>query len=152
MLNDDDNNMLSAFAAEGVEYLMIGAFAVAAYGLPPATGDMDLWVRPTPQNAKRIMRALRRFGAPMARLSKSDFATPDIVFQIGVAPRRIDILTSIAGVSFDKAWPVRAVQNVGGTQVNGISRDHLMVNKLAAGRPKDRADVRALQRRKKKNG
>jgi hypothetical protein len=152
MFNDDYSDMLSAFAEEGVEYMVVGAFAVAAYGLPRATGDMDLWVRPTPENAERITRALQRFGASMAQISASDFVTPEIVFQIGVAPRRIDILTSIAGVTFDEAWPVRTVQSVGGTVVNVISRDHLIANKRAAGRPKDRADVRALQRRMKSGG
>ncbi len=150
MLNDDYSDMLSAFAAEGVEYLMVGAFAVAAHGMPRATGDMDLWVRPTPDNAARVMRALRRFGAPLQGVQERDLATPGIVFQIGVAPRRIDILTSLSGVTFEEAWPARVTVDVAGASVSVLGLVHLIANKRAVGRPKDRSDVRALQRKVRK--
>lgn len=152
MLNEDYSDMLSEFDAAGVEYLLIGAFAMAAHGLPRATGHMDIWVRPTPENAARTMEALRRFGAPLAQVTERDFATPDVVFQIGVAPRRIDILTRIAGVEFDDAWASRLTTEVGGVAVNVLSKEHLLTNKRIVGRPKDRADVRALERRADRRG
>jgi hypothetical protein len=152
MLNEDYRDMLSEFDAAGVEYLIVGAFAVAAHGLPRATGDMDLWVRPTPENSVRVMEALRLFGAPLNRVTERDFATPGVVFQIGVAPRRIDILTCIAGVTFDDAWASRLRVEVEDVPVNVLSKEHLLVNKRIAGRPKDRADVRALERRSRRRG
>jgi len=147
MLNEDYRDMLSEFDAAGVEYLLVGGFAVAAHGWPRATGDMDLWVRPTPDNARRVMRALERFGAPVSDVSERDFQTPDIILQIGVSPRRIDIMTSVTGVDFDEAWRMRLVTEVGGLRVNVIGKDHLIANKSLTARPKDRADVRALRRK-----
>ena len=107
MLNPDYRDMLSAFSGEKVEYLLVGAYAMAVHGLPRATGDIDLWVRRTSQNAQRIVRALALFGAPLSRITADDFTKDDVVFQIGVVPRRIDILTSVSGVGFDEAWPER---------------------------------------------
>jgi hypothetical protein len=105
MLNPDFSDMLSAFTGESVEYLVVGAYALAAHGVPRATGDLDFWIRPTPENASRVLRALAAFGAPTADLALDDLTTPDLVFQIGVEPNRIDILTSIDGVTFDEAGP-----------------------------------------------
>ena len=104
MLNPDFRDMLSALSAEGAEFLLVGAFAMAVHGYPRATGDMDIWIRPSDENAGRVWRALRQFKAPMRNLSVEDLKSPDTVFQIGVAPRRIDLLTSIDGVEFDDAW------------------------------------------------
>ncbi len=143
-MNPDFTDMLSAFFAEGVEFLVVGAHAVAAYGHPRATGDLDLWVRASPDNAQRVMRALRRFGAPLHDLTPEDLSTPDIVFQVGLPPRRIDILTSISGVDFDAAWRGRTTLRVGGLELPFISRDDLLANKRASGRPKDLADIWAL--------
>lgn len=145
MLNPDYRDMLSALSEEGVEFLLIGAFALAAHGLPRATGDIDIWVRPSGENAERVWRALRRFGAPTQDLTAGDLAAPDMVFQIGVAPRRIDLLTSIDGVSFDEAWPQRAMVEVEGLRLPVIGRAHLSQNKRAAGRPKDLADLAWLE-------
>jgi hypothetical protein len=99
--------MLSAFADAEVEYLLVGAYALAAHGHPRATGDMDLWVRRSSENAERVLQALSVFGAPLSDVETEDFQTPDTVFQIGVSPRRIDILTTISGVDFQEAWPER---------------------------------------------
>lgn len=104
MLNPDYRDMLSAFEDESVEYLVVGAYALAAHGAPRATGDLDLWIRPSPDNADRAFRALEAFGAPTHDLTVDDLTDPNLVFQVGIEPRRIDILSSITGVSFDEAW------------------------------------------------
>jgi len=145
LLNPDFRDMLSALCAEDVEFLLVGAYALAAHGYPRATGDMDIWIRCSDENTRRIWQALQRFGAPLADLTLDDLKTPDTVFQIGVAPRRIDILTSIDGVEFDEAWPQRRIIEVEGQTFAVISRDHLLQNKKASGRPKDLADVTWLE-------
>jgi hypothetical protein len=137
--------MLSALNDAGTEYLVVGAYALAAYGMPRATGDIDIWIRPTPENAQRVWRALQTFGAPLSRISVEDFTTPDLVFQIGIAPRRIDILTSISGVDFSEAWNARKSLEVASQFLNILSRHHLIMNKRAAGRPKDLADLAWLE-------
>ena len=146
MLNLDYRDMLSAFAEAKVEYLLIGAYALAVHGHPRATGDIDLWVRSTRENAERVMQALDVFGAPLSQVSLDDFERPSTVFQIGVSPRRIDILTSIDGVTFDEAWPERVEVTVEGVSITVISRQHLIQNKRAVGRPQDEADIDHLER------
>ena len=141
MLNPDYLDMLSAFEEEDVKYLLVGAYALAVHGHARATGDIDLWVETSEDNAARVMAALRRFGAPLRQIAERDFETPGIVFQIGVAPRRIDILTTIDAVDFDAAWPERVVVEVAGLRVPVISRHHLLQNKRATGRPQDQADA-----------
>lgn len=145
MLNPDYSDILSAFADAEVEYLVIGAYALAAHGHPRATGDIDLWVRSMPENAQRVMEALSAFGAPLAEVSREDFETPDTVFQIGVSPRRIDILTTIEGVQFADAWPDRVEIEVEGVPVFVIGREHFIQNKQALGRSQDLADVERLR-------
>jgi hypothetical protein len=145
-VNPDFRDMLSALCAEGAEFLLVGAYALAAHGFPRATGDIDIWVRPTPENARHVWRAIVRFGAPHRELTVDDLCTPDVVFQIGVAPRRIDILTSISGVCFDDAWKDRMVREIEGLPVSILSRDHLRQNKKASGRPQDLADAAWLER------
>ena len=144
MLNPDFRDMLSALSAAEVDYLVVGAYALAAHGFPRATGDIDLWVRPTKENAARVWEALAAFGAPTSRITVEDFSTPDIVYQIGIAPRRIDILTSISGVEFDQAWEDRISIKLDGLTVPVIGREHLVANKRAAGRPKDLVDAETL--------
>lgn len=145
MLNEDYKDMLSAFSDEGVSYLLVGAFAMAAHDQPRATGDMDLWVEPSAENARRVLSALDRFGAPTANLGEEDLNRRDVIFQIGVIPRRIDILTSIDGVVFEEAFEARVIVNVGGIEVFVIGREHLIRNKMATGRPKDLVDAESLR-------
>jgi len=145
MLNPDYRDILSAFADAEVEYLVIGAYALAAHGHPRATGDIDLWVRSTPENAQRVLEALSAFGAPLAEVTREDFETPDTVFQIGVPPRRIDILTTIEGVQFDEAWPERLELEIDDLPVLVIGREHFIQNKQALGRSQDLADVERLR-------
>jgi len=144
-LNPDFHAVLSEFSGERVEFLVVGAFALAAHGIPRATGDIDLWIRMEPDNARRVWRALARFGAPLVDVSEADFLTPDTVIQIGVPPSRIDVLTSIDGVEFTSAWERRVTVDVGGLVVPVIGREDLMHNKSAAGRPQDVADVARLR-------
>src|SRR5207244_5479728 len=137
--------MLSALCAAGAEFLIVGAHALAAHGLPRATGDLDLWVRPTAANAERVLAALRSFGAPLFDLTREDLTRAGTVFQIGMVPCRIDILTSVSGLEFDAAWEGRLGLEVEGLSVACLGRADLVANKRAAGRPKDLADVATLE-------
>ena len=151
MLNPDYRDILSIFNEEKVEYLVIGAYALAAHGLPRATGDIDLWINRDERNADRVWRSLVKFGAPLSELEKSDFSSPGIVYQIGVAPNRIDILTSIDGVEFDDAWRQRVEVNIEGLLVFVISKAHLIANKKTVGRPQDLADIDRIQKETSKS-
>jgi hypothetical protein len=143
-MNPDFADMLSALSAAGVEFLIVGAHALAAHGVPRATGDLDVWIRPTPDNAVRTMQALTAFGAPVADLSADDLTRPDTVFQIGLPPSRIDIVSGITGVSFDEAWERRLPVVLPGGTVEVLSKVDFVTNKRAVGRPKDLADLALL--------
>jgi hypothetical protein len=145
-VNRDFVELLSAFADHEVEHIVVGAHALAAHGHVRATKDLDVWIRPTMANAQRAHAALRAFGAALFDLTEEDLATPGTVFQIGVAPVRIDILTAIDGVSFDEAWPERVAAKVGGVATSELSRHHLIQNKRASGRLQDLADVERLEK------
>jgi hypothetical protein len=144
-MNRDFAEMLSALSAAGAEFLIVGAHAMAAHGRPRATGDLDVWVRPTPENAARVWAALRSFGAPLFDLSLEDLTRSGVVFQIGVPPCRIDLLTEITGVTFDEAWPRRLTAEVEGQPLPFIGRNELLANKRAIGRPKDLDDIAFLE-------
>jgi predicted nucleotidyltransferase len=148
-LNDDFRDLLVELADAGVEFVIVGAFALAFHGAPRASGDIDLFVRPTRENAGRLLEALARFGAPLASagVSQDDFVRPGMVYQIGLPPRRIDLLTEISGVAFEEAWASREAAEVDGRPVHLIGRDAFLKNKQASGRPKDLADVARLTRR-----
>jgi hypothetical protein len=137
--------MLSAFIAEDVEFLVVGAYALAAHGFPRATGDLDCWIRRSPANAARVMRALAAFGAPIDQITDADLSAPDLVVQLGVEPGRIDLLTSIDGVDFDDAWPGRLVATIDGLRLPLIGLDDLVRTKRAAGRDQDLADVARIE-------
>ena len=145
-MNRDFVDMLSALSEARADYLIVGAHALAAHGVPRATGDLDIWVRAEPENASRVWQALAAFGAPLTELSIDDLTNADVVFQIGVPPSRIDILTSISGVAFETAWDGRIEVEIEGVVVPVLGRDALIANKRATGRPKDLADVDALER------
>jgi hypothetical protein len=137
--------MLSALCAAGADFLVVGAHALAAHGAPRATGDLDIWVRATPENAERVLQAVRQFGAPLVDLTSGDLLSPDVVFQIGLVPCRIDLLTSISGVEFDRAWHNRIHVTIGELTVPVLGRDDLIANKQATGRPRDLLDLALLQ-------
>ncbi len=144
-MNRDYVEMLAALSAAGADYLVVGAHALTAYGRPRATGDLDLWIRPTEENARRVWAALVAYGAPLAELTPADLSTSDLVYQIGVAPNRIDLLTGVTGVSFDEAWAGRGSLTLDGVVVPVIGREALIRNKRALGRPRDLADVAELE-------
>ncbi len=144
-MSRDFVEMLHALCDAEVEYLVVGAYALAVHGKPRATGDLDLWLRPTEENAARAFRALARFGAPLHELTERDLATPDQVFQIGIVPNRIDLMTSISGVRFEDAWPRRVTVQLEGRPVSVLGREDLILNKLTAGRPRDLADLALLR-------
>jgi hypothetical protein len=141
MLNPDFKEMLSCLKDERVEFLVVGAYALAAHGFPRATGDLDIWVRNDPENAHRIMRALHKFGAPATELSPEDFTSTDLVVQFGVEPCRIDLLTGISGVEFEEAWHSRVSIELDDLEISIISKNDLLTNKIATGRDKDQGDI-----------
>ena len=128
-----------------VKYLVVGAHALGAYGAPRATGDLDIWIERSAENAARVYRALAEFGAPLGDLSVRDFQSDDLILAIGTQPLRIDIITDIDAVIFEEAWQRRIEDNLFGVPVPFIGRDDFIRNKRAAGRPKDLADVAALE-------
>lgn len=144
-VNRDFRDLLAEFNARGVEYLVVGAHALAAHGHVRATKDLDVWVRPDPANAQRVIAALRTFGAPLHDLTEADLSAPGLVFQIGVPPLRIDVLTAIDGVTFDEAWPTRLSTAFADLQVNVLSKQHTIQNKRASGRTQDLADIERLE-------
>ena len=144
--NIDFRDLFAALNAAGAEYLVVGAHALAAHGHVRATKDLDVWIRASPENASRVYRALGSFGAPPHGLSVEDLAGPDLIFQIGVPPVRIDIITSIDGVEFDSAWRERMPSEYADQRVHVLSRRHLIENKKASGRLQDLADVEFLEK------
>jgi hypothetical protein len=148
-VNPDFSDLLAALLAADARFLVVGAHALAVHGVPRATGDLDVWIAGEPENVDRVWTALGRFGAPMAALgfSRDDLAHPDQVIQIGLPPRRIDLLTSISGVEFPQAWPNRVVKEIASLPVPFIGREDLIRNKRMAARPKDLADLDALGER-----
>jgi len=145
MLNEDYRDMLQALVDEKVRFLLVGAYALAAHGYPRATMDIDIWVLPSNENADAVLRALTRFGAPLHNLQRLDLVKEDTVFQIGVAPRRIDILTTASGLQFETAYHNSIEVDLEGFTVRIPSIADLIVNKQTSGRKKDLADVEALE-------
>lgn len=145
MMSKDFQQILQAFNAHGVRYLVVGGFAFGAYSEPRTTKDIDLWIRADAENAKAVFAALAEFGAPIAGMSPADFMD-GTVFHFGQPPNRVDILQKIDGVSFDEAWPNRAEGKIEGAIPSQIiSREDLIRNKLASGREQDLLDVKVLR-------
>ncbi len=145
-VNEDFRDLLVALIAAGARFLVVGAHAMAVHGVPRATGDLDVWIAADGDNAERVFSALVRFGAPLAAMgvTRDDLLRPDQVVQIGLPPRRIDVLTGITGLTFDEAWSGRLTHEVDGLALPFIGRAELVRNKRATGRAKDRADLEAL--------
>jgi hypothetical protein len=137
-------DLLRAFAAADVRYLVVGAYALGLHGRPRATGDLDVWIDANPENAVRVMVALASFGAPLDDVTADDFSREGITYQIGLPPLRIDVLTQLTGLSFEEAWPDRLRRLVDDIDVDFIGRDAFVRNKRATGRLKDLADVEDL--------
>lgn len=146
-LDPDFREFVESFNEHEVRYLVVGGYALAAHGLPRATGDLDAWVWIGGDNPERVLAALTAFGFGALGLEVADFDHPDSIVQLGYPPYRIDILTSIDGVEFDGAWSRRLSVDAGGVPLVVIGRDDLLRNKIAADRPQDRADVERLTRK-----
>lgn len=144
-MNQDFVDLLRAFVDADVRFLVVGAYALAIHGRPRGTGDLDVWVEATPGNAARVMAALAAFGAPLADISEKDFSHPGVTYQMGVDPCRIDVLTDLTGLTFAGAWPDRMRHQFGDVDVDYIGRESFIRNKRATGRPKDIADIDALE-------
>jgi len=142
--SSDFRELLSLFNAENARYLIVGGFALAHYGKPRYTKDLDIWVDPSGDNPERVYRALARFGAPLESVCVEDFSDPDLIFQIGVEPLRVDILPSVSGVKFGDAWERREASRYGDVPVSVVGRQDYIANKRASGRPHDLRDVETL--------
>ena len=145
MLNDDYRDILRAFSTERVRFLLVGAYAMAAHGYPRATMDIDLWIDPSADNVTAVLRALEQFGAPMEEISAKDLSEENLVFQIGVAPRRIDVLTGVSGLTFADAYANSIEIDIEGTSARVLCLNDLIKNKRASGRKQDAADLEVLE-------
>ena len=143
-LHPDWKEFLESLNSRGAEYLIVGAHALALHGVPRYTGDIDILVRPSAENAGRVVAALKDFGFQSLQIALDDFQTPGRVIQLGIAPYRIDLLTSVTGLDFEEAWSDRATGNLDGIPVCFLSKRAFLKNKSAAGRTKDLADIEAL--------
>ena len=146
MVNRDFRDLFAELNAAGVEYLVVGAHALAVHGHVRATKDLDIWVRTSENNARNVLKALASFGAPVQTINLADLTTPGTIVQIGVEPVRVDIITAIDGVQFDPAWKSRVSARFGDQEVFVLSREHLLQNKRASGRTQDLADIEALEK------
>jgi hypothetical protein len=144
-LSSDFADLLQALNDANARYLIVGAHALAFYARPRATADFDVWVEPSAENAPRVYRALAAFGAPLENLTVEELRGDDLIFQIGIAPLRVDIITGVSGLTFAEAWPHRSEGALDGLRFFVIGRDDLIRNKRASGRAKDLADIERLE-------
>jgi hypothetical protein len=144
MLNEDFKEFAGLFHSNQVEYLIVGGYALAAYGHPRYTGDLDFWIGTEARNALRVLKALDEFGFGALGIGLADLTTPNRVIRMGFPPRRIDLLTSIDGVEFGSSFKRRISVAMDGVVLNFISLDDFKINKRATGRHKDLADLEAL--------
>lgn len=144
--SDDFLDMLRALVDSRVEFIVVGAHAMAVHGVPRSTGDLDLLVHPTPENAQRVIEALETFGAPTEAhgVRREDFQAPGNVYQVGLPPRRIDLMTGLTGVNFEQAWASRVTLEIEGMQIAFLGIEALRRNKRETGRDKDLVDLRLL--------
>ena len=149
MLNEDYKEMLQILLEEQVDFMIVGAYALGAHGFPRATGDMDIWVKPNEKNSGKLHKALARFGAPIEQIEVDDFSVEGIIFQIGVIPRRIDIITKIDGVAYGEADEDKITIEIEGLKIPIISLENLIKNKMSTGRKKDEVDVINLRKKLK---
>jgi len=145
MLNNDYRDILLALSNRKAKFLLVGAYAMAVHGYPRSTMDIDLWIMPDPENSTLVLKALEDFGAPSDNLTQSDLQKEDLIFQIGVAPRRIDILTSVDGLNFEEAFTNSQTIEIEGIPIQVISIADLIKNKRSTGRHKDLADAESLE-------
>lgn len=145
-MEPDFLDMLTALNAAAVKYLLVGAHALAWHGRPRATGDLDIWIEASPENAQRVMQALEAFGAPLVDIQAADFAQAGMFYRFGQPPLRIEILTTLSGLSFEEAWRHREHGNFGPVPIEVIGLADFIRNKRASGRPQDLVDADSLER------
>lgn len=147
MVNEDYRDILAALLRQNARFLIVGAHALAAHGYLRATLDIDIWIDATADNARRVWRALAEFGAPLddMNIRVEDLTQPDVVAQFGLPPNRIDILTGVSGLAFERAWANRIEDVLEGVRVPVLGLEDLLANKRASGRDKDRVDVKGLE-------
>ena len=150
ILNPDYRDMVECLVREGVDFMLVGGYAVALHGWPRTTFDIDFWIMANPEHAKAVMRAITSFGAPLMGLTEADFYRPGMVFQIGTEPQRIDIISAVDGLDYADASLRAVTMNVDGLEIKVVSLDDLIVNKRASGRPKDIADAVMLEKLKER--
>jgi hypothetical protein len=145
-VNEDYRDFIAALLEVRARFLIVGAHALAAHGVPRATVDLDVWVEATPANVRLVWNALAAFGAPLEALDikEADLLAPDTVAQFGMPPNRIDVLTGISGIDFSTAWADRMESDFAGLRAPFIGRKSFIQNKRASGRTKDLADIEAL--------
>jgi hypothetical protein len=143
-LANDYKEFLRLLRAHGVEYLLIGGWAVAYHGYPRATYDLDVWIATSPANANRVVKALSEFGFNVPDLSMDLFLQPDKIVRMGVEPQRIEVMTSVSGVEFDECYRERIETTLNDVPVSLINLRDLKINKKASGRLKDLADLEQL--------
>ncbi|MCC6766089.1 MAG: nucleotidyltransferase [Deltaproteobacteria bacterium] len=144
--NPDFKDLFASFNDAAVEYLVVGAHAVMVFTEPRYTKDLDLWVRPSAINAKRVLRALAAFGAPLQGLSETDFSSEGTIFQMGVAPNRIDVITTVDGLRFEDSFSRALRTTYGGVPISVLGADDLVINKRTVARPQDLLDLERLER------
>ena len=147
MLNEDYKEILQILLNNKAKFLIVGAYAMGAYGYPRATGDLDIWIEASPENSKKLCKSLSEFGSPMNNITENTFTEKGVIFQIGVAPRRIDIITHIDGVSFEEAYKTKESIEIEDIQVPFLSKENLIKNKESTGREKDRLDADYLKKK-----
>ncbi len=143
-LQKDLREFIELLNSNDVRYLIVGGYAVAYHGYPRATGDIDIFVEASEENAAKLEKVLAGFGFGSLGLTTRDFLEPDTIIQLGYPPNRIDLVTSISGVTFADAWEHRICDSAEGLQMVFVDRQTLLANKAASGRPKDLADIAAL--------
>ena len=148
-MNADYIDMLKCLNKAGVDYILVGGWAVNMYGYIRATVDLDIWILADAGNAKKVYAAVAEFGAPVSEMKPEEFAQYGMIFQIGVAPCRVDIISKISGVSYADAVARAVSKTIDGIPVRIISLEDLIANKKASGRAKDLADVEVLERCRK---
>lgn len=146
MLNEDYKEILRILLENKAEFLIVGAYAMAAHGYPRATADFNIWVGSDSENSKKIYASLAEFGVPLAEITPDTFTEEGIIFQIGVAPRRIDIITAIDGVEFNKAFQEKTIVEIENLKLPFLSKENLIKNKQSTKREKDKLDLKTLIR------
>ena len=148
-VNPDFYDLLKIFSEENVEYLVVGGYAVMFYTEPRFTKDIDLWIRPSSENAQKVWKSLMQFGAPLEQVNLEDFCNSELIYQIGIAPNRIDIIMDVKGVTFESAWRNRKISKYGDVDMNVIDLDDLIASKQATGRDQDILDLKRLREHRK---